>query len=991
MFSDSEESSLTSISDLEDYEPSSAPSEDETYNYVAPRRASTVGRPSTGRKKEKEPKRDYVITNALRPPRTTQYTAKSLYDQIVENSIDLDPEYQRDIVWTEAKQSGLIDSILRHYYIPPIIFAVVAQDDGTEQRVCIDGKQRLTAIQRFMDGLIPHKDSFTNERLYYKQTPGCKTKRRLLPKAYINRFGNEQICCVEYDGLNSDQEREIFQRVQLGVALTPAERMQALNGPLASYLRTLQQRVLGPAPQGFGDTLEWSSERGRAFQGILMIVYFIEQYPKCSPIPQTETLTRYLGKDGVGKQLEGKIRDMFDVYIKLAADSKYKAVFSRPTRLSPIEFVMFGVMIYAWMEVKPPRGKKDKDGQWMEKLDLKALVEALKTMRKTVREKHADVRANSKVTKTMAAFITKTVKDLKNGKSDVPSDPKGMKRKKRKRVDSDDEMADQPLSLRVSRIPAKLAKADETTESTSTSPTAALPKIMKRKGGDDAGARSRSAAMGKMVKKSVSASSTSTSITEQRTEKAKRSNGVSNDSTSGGERVQEKASCEQGTARGTAIPQARTKATSRFSKPQSAPSTPILKEAEHPIQMQAASCSTVEVTTDPRLLSGGQSLPSPGGVKPEVASPQVSFVSPTIPPPTPPTNMNGSNPVYESSVGVTVKREQDTSLLDRLAPIRRARGVADTPSTISRSITPSGAPVNAGNVSTGAQVTQDPRRLPLPALQVDASQLHSLTQQQLQQTTPGGQPQSAMSSTEKQIQEEDIEKLLVAAGIKLDNAQMASIMSGPNPGAVVPQPGPAGSVMTPTSPASNMALATQTPSVGISYPPNVNICPSPLPQSASQPWSIPLDNAPAAPHSGDRASQLLMPSSRTPPRQPRADRSISEYTSSQTSVDSRRARRTPTFASYDDDRGRDRERRSSYYDERRARSRHDYDYDYKEERDRNRDRPREKYRYRSRSRSHERGRDRYEQRRDYGYDGRESDKGWSTRRVSKSPDRKKRV
>lgn len=27
-----------------------------------------------------------------------------------------------DVVWPEVKQSGLIDSVLRNYYIPPIIF-----------------------------------------------------------------------------------------------------------------------------------------------------------------------------------------------------------------------------------------------------------------------------------------------------------------------------------------------------------------------------------------------------------------------------------------------------------------------------------------------------------------------------------------------------------------------------------------------------------------------------------------------------------------------------------------------------------------------------------------------------------------------------------------------------------------------------------------------------------------------------------------------------
>ncbi|KAI0919977.1 hypothetical protein AcV5_001908 [Taiwanofungus camphoratus] len=112
---------------------------------------------SQKKKASTKTKGEYKVQNALRPPRTTQYTAKSLYDQIIDNTIQLDPEYQRDIVWPESKQIGIIDSILRNYYIPPVIFAVTAQDDGTETRVCIDGKQRLTSIQRFMDGLICRK------------------------------------------------------------------------------------------------------------------------------------------------------------------------------------------------------------------------------------------------------------------------------------------------------------------------------------------------------------------------------------------------------------------------------------------------------------------------------------------------------------------------------------------------------------------------------------------------------------------------------------------------------------------------------------------------------------------------------------------------------------------------------------------------------------------------------------------------------------------
>ena len=70
------------------------------------------------------------------------------------DDIKLDPEYQRDVVWPDAKMIGLIDSVFRNFYVPPVIFSVVSHDDGSEKRICIDGKQRLTSIQRFMDGLV---------------------------------------------------------------------------------------------------------------------------------------------------------------------------------------------------------------------------------------------------------------------------------------------------------------------------------------------------------------------------------------------------------------------------------------------------------------------------------------------------------------------------------------------------------------------------------------------------------------------------------------------------------------------------------------------------------------------------------------------------------------------------------------------------------------------------------------------------------------------
>lgn len=64
-----------------------------------------------------------------------------------EGQLDLNPTYQRDFVWSNSDSQMLIESILRGIPLPSIILA----RGSTSQRFqIVDGKQRLTAILRFM-------------------------------------------------------------------------------------------------------------------------------------------------------------------------------------------------------------------------------------------------------------------------------------------------------------------------------------------------------------------------------------------------------------------------------------------------------------------------------------------------------------------------------------------------------------------------------------------------------------------------------------------------------------------------------------------------------------------------------------------------------------------------------------------------------------------------------------------------------------------------
>ena len=274
----------------------------------------------------------------------------------------------------------------------------------------------------------------TNQKLWFKQLGN--SKRKLLPKQYIQQFAYKQITCVEYETLSADQEREIFQvggkhlivttvimiamqRVQLGVALTPAgacagsynhiwltraigtERMQAITGPWPTLIREIQQEMLGES--GFDGQLDWGHARGRDFQCLTSIVYLVDK-PKAA-VPGAPQLEKWLQEnDPVPAKFRLEVFDTFRIFGKLVR--KFRNTFHKPTKVAPVEFVMIGVLIHTWRL----------------KLSPTQLSSAIEKMRADVRTKYIDIRQNTKVSKTMLEFLKKKVKP-----SELKSDNQGDK------------------------------------------------------------------------------------------------------------------------------------------------------------------------------------------------------------------------------------------------------------------------------------------------------------------------------------------------------------------------------------------------------------------------------------------------------------------------------------------------------------------------------------------------------------------------------------
>src|SRR6202023_738342 len=87
---------------------------------------------------------DYPLDSVF--VRTEQRTVGEVVRRIRADRYDLNPEFQRDFVWSIEKQSRLIESCLMRIPLP--VFYVAEAHDG--RIIVVDGLQRLSTFKRFL-------------------------------------------------------------------------------------------------------------------------------------------------------------------------------------------------------------------------------------------------------------------------------------------------------------------------------------------------------------------------------------------------------------------------------------------------------------------------------------------------------------------------------------------------------------------------------------------------------------------------------------------------------------------------------------------------------------------------------------------------------------------------------------------------------------------------------------------------------------------------
>jgi len=176
------------------------------------------------------------------------WTIETIYNQIEQKNIDLNPQFQRRNAWTDDKRSRLIESLIIGNPVPEIVLAEHPQKK--KSFIVIDGKQRLLTIAGFIDPKISYWKRPSLAKLdIRKDLNGIDFVRINKEPRFDNElreFMNADIRCTIISNYSEDDVLyDIFYRLNTGsVPLSTQELRQVLNkGEFADYLMQITNDV----------------------------------------------------------------------------------------------------------------------------------------------------------------------------------------------------------------------------------------------------------------------------------------------------------------------------------------------------------------------------------------------------------------------------------------------------------------------------------------------------------------------------------------------------------------------------------------------------------------------------------------------------------------------------------------------------------------------------------------------------------------------------
>ena len=167
---------------------------------------------------------------------SAQPDKKSISDligKINRGELILQPEFQREFVWTNSHMENFIKTIIDGYPFPEIYISQKGIDLETlaTQNVVVDGQQRLTTIKRYLDGNFDFEKSIKK----YKD----------LSEDGQKDFLNYDVTVRDLKDISGDQIIEIFKRINsTNFTLTAIEINNAIyNGEFISCAKEIRELI----------------------------------------------------------------------------------------------------------------------------------------------------------------------------------------------------------------------------------------------------------------------------------------------------------------------------------------------------------------------------------------------------------------------------------------------------------------------------------------------------------------------------------------------------------------------------------------------------------------------------------------------------------------------------------------------------------------------------------------------------------------------------
>lgn len=157
------------------------------------------------------------------------------------SKLNLQPGYQRGLVWTQTQKRMLVDTILRDMDIPKIYLREVSYR-GYEYEV-VDGQQRLQAVIDFCKG------NFKTEPVEIdgKEIPATLYDNLInIGDDLPERITGYEFSVVILRDTTKEEVEEMFLRLQDGTSLNAQEKRNARSGKMRDFIRELAKHDFFP-------------------------------------------------------------------------------------------------------------------------------------------------------------------------------------------------------------------------------------------------------------------------------------------------------------------------------------------------------------------------------------------------------------------------------------------------------------------------------------------------------------------------------------------------------------------------------------------------------------------------------------------------------------------------------------------------------------------------------------------------------------------------